>query len=55
MEHSPGQITSWATDQASITLRKLKFYQASYPTTTLWNWKSITGEESKKNTQTRGG
>ena len=48
MEHSPGQIISWATDQAPITLRKLKLYQASYLTTTLWDWKSITGEETEK-------
>ena len=24
MEHSPGQIISWATNQASVNLRKLK-------------------------------
>ena len=35
MEHSPGQITSWVTNQASVNLRKLKSYQASFPTTTL--------------------
>ena len=35
MEHSPGQITSWVTNQASVNLRKLKSYQASFLTTTL--------------------
>ena len=35
MEHSPGQITSWVTNQASVNLRKLNSYQASFPTTTL--------------------
>ena len=27
MEHSPGYITSWVTNQASVNLRKLKSYQ----------------------------
>ena len=35
MEHSPGEITSWITNQASVNLRKLKLYQVSFPTTTL--------------------
>ena len=35
MEHSPGFIISWVTNQASVNLRKLKLYQASFPTTTL--------------------
>ena len=35
MEHSPGQTTSWVTNQTSINLRKLKSYQASSLTTTL--------------------
>ena len=35
MEHSPGQITCWATRQASVNLRKLKSYQVSFPTTML--------------------
>ena len=30
MEHSPGLITSWVTNQASVNLRKLKSYQASF-------------------------
>ena len=35
MEHSPGQITSWVTDQSLVNLIKLKSYQASFLTTTL--------------------
>ena len=35
MEQSPGQTTSWVTNQTSIYLRKLKSYQASSPTTML--------------------
>ena len=35
MKHSPGQTTSWVTNQTSVTLRKLKSYQASSLTTTL--------------------
>ena len=35
MEHSPGQTTSWVTNQTSVNLRKLKSYQASSPTTML--------------------
>ena len=33
MEHSPGQTTSWVTNQTSVNLRKLKLYQASSLTT----------------------
>ena len=29
MEHSPGESTSWVTNQTSVNLRKLKSYQAS--------------------------
>ena len=29
MEHSPGQTTTWITNQTSVNLRKLKLYQAS--------------------------
>ena len=29
MEHSPGQTTSWVTNQTSVNSRKLKSYQAS--------------------------
>ena len=35
MEHSPGQITSWVTHQASVHLRKMKSYQASFLITLL--------------------
>ena len=35
MEHSPGLIASWVTNQASVNLRKLKSYQASFLTTML--------------------
>ena len=37
MEHSPGYIISWVTNQALVNLRKLKLYQASFPTTELWD------------------
>ena len=30
MKYSPGQITFWATSQASVNLRKLKSYQAFF-------------------------
>jgi len=35
MEHSPGETTSWVTNQTSVNLRKLKSYQTSSLTTTL--------------------
>ena len=36
VEHSPGQITSWVTNQALVNLvRKLKLYQTSFLTTAL--------------------
>ena len=35
MEHSPGATTSWATNQASVNLRKLKLYQVPSLTITL--------------------
>ena len=35
MEHSPGQIISWVTNQALVNLRKLKSYQVCFMTTTL--------------------
>ena len=35
IEHFPGQITSWGTNQALVNLRKLKLNQASFLTTTL--------------------
>ena len=48
---SLGLITLWATNQALVTLRKLKLYQASFPTTMLYDWKS-TREKTAKNTKT---
>ena len=35
MEHSPGETTSWVTNQTSVNLRKLTSYQVSSPTTML--------------------
>ena len=35
MEHSPGENTSWVTNQTSVNLRKLKSYEASSLTTVL--------------------
>jgi len=46
-------ITSWATNQASVTLRKLKSYQATFPTTMLYGWESTTRKKLQK-TQTCG-
>ena len=37
MEHSPGQTTSWVTNQTAVNLRKLKSYPAASPTTMLQN------------------
>ena len=37
MEYSLRLITSWATNPTSVTLRKLKSYQASFPTTRLYD------------------
>ena len=31
MEHSPGQIISWVTNEALVNLRKWKSYQVSFP------------------------
>ena len=50
MEHSLRLIISWATNPTSATLRKLKSYQASFPTTTLYDWKSTTKKITEKNT-----
>ena len=33
MKNSPGQITSWSTNQVSVNLRKLKSYQTAFLTT----------------------
>ena len=35
MEHSPGETTSWVTNQTSVNLTKLKSYQLSSLTTIL--------------------
>ena len=35
IEYSPGQTISWATNQASVNLRKLKLHQVSSLPTTL--------------------
>ena len=35
--YSPGYTISWVTSQISVNLRKLKLYQASSPTTMLWD------------------
>ena len=35
IEHSPGLISCYATKGTSVNLRKLKSYQASFPTTGL--------------------
>ena len=48
MEHFLRLIISWATNKASVTLRKLKSYQASFLTTTLYDWKSTTRKNCKK-------
>ena len=52
MEHSLRLITSWAANPTSVTLRKLKSYQASFPTTTLYDWKSTTRKKTAENTNT---
>ena len=54
MKHSPGQTTSWVTNQTSVNSRKLKSYQASSLTTMLWDWISITREKAVRNTNTWG-
>ena len=44
---------SWAANPNSVTLRKFKSYQASFPTMTLYNWISTTRKKMQK-TQTLG-
>ena len=39
---------SCARKEVSINLRKLKQYQASFPTTMLWDEKNITGKKFEK-------
>ena len=48
MEHSLRLITSWATNPTSVTLRKLQSYQASFPTTTPYNWTATAREKTAK-------
>ena len=52
MEHPLRLIISWAINPTSVTLRKLESYQASFPTTMLYDWKSTRKKFQK--TQTRG-
>ena len=42
-------ITSWATSSTSVTLRKLKSYQASFLTTTLYNSQRKTQAKHRPN------
>ena len=35
VEHSPGYIIIWVTNEALVNLTKLKSYQVSFPTRTL--------------------
>ena len=51
--HSLRWITSWAANPTLETLRKLKSYHASFPTTMLYGWTSTT-RIKLQNTQTRG-
>ena len=51
-EHSPGQTTSWVTNQTSENLRKLKSNQASSLTTMLGDQVSITRKKTVRNTNT---
>ena len=48
MEHSLGLIKSWSTNPTSVTLRKLKSYQTSFLTKTLYDWKSTTRKKLKE-------
>ena len=52
MEPSLRLITSWATNPTSVTLRKVKSYQVSFPTTTPYNWTATAREKTAKNTNT---
>ena len=54
MEQSLRWITSWATNPTSVTSRKSKSHQASFPTTTLYGRKSTTSKKLQK-TKTHGG
>ena len=56
MEHSPGETTSWVTNQTSVNLTKLKLYQAAHPAPQPWHTpgaavtrqKSVGSEEWRK-------
>ena len=51
MELSLRLITSWATNPTLVSLRKLKSYQASFPTTMLYDWKSTRKKLQKAQTR----
>ena len=53
MKHCTQYVTSWATNQASVNLRKLKFYQTSLLTTVIleanyWKIKSAKSINTRK-------
>ena len=48
MEHYQGQITSWATNHATVNLIKLKLHQASFLTTMLQNRNQVQGKKQQK-------
>ena len=53
MKYCTQYVTSWATNQASVNLRKLKFYQTSLLTTVIlevnyWKIKSAKGINTRK-------
>uniref|UniRef100_A0A8D1SJI9 Endonuclease/exonuclease/phosphatase domain-containing protein n=1 Tax=Sus scrofa TaxID=9823 RepID=A0A8D1SJI9_PIG len=50
MDH---MLYDWAKNPTLVALRKLKSYQASFPTTMLYGWTSTT-KINLQNTQTRG-
>ena len=51
MEHSLRLITSWATNPTLVSSGKLKSYQASFPTTMLYDWKSTRKKLQKAQTR----
>ena len=52
MKHSPGETISWVTNQTSVNLRKLKLYQASFPTIMLWKLDINHRKKTVRNTNT---
>ena len=52
MEHSPGYTKSWATNQTSVNLRKLKSYQASSLTTRIETRQQLQEKKTVRNTNT---